>query len=203
MTCRRAALLFIAVALAFCVPSRADEDGSFCTFRGYLAYELRNGITPSEAGHVLKVVRFEPMRGIFTAGEVTLQDFQVHRMTCGQDHVEISGWGNIFKKYTIDIAGQDKLSIVEYTEDPNRRFDSSKDGPGAPKFAYAQTRLTFRACGGFRQTVKSRWAAKTKGRVLPEHHYSRNPSDSNACYGTSIGANFNCSHAPICASNLR
>jgi hypothetical protein len=141
MPCRRAALLFIAVALAFCVPSRADEDGSFCTSRGYLAYELRNGITPSIAAHVLKVVRFEPKRGIFTPGEVTLQDFQVHRMTCGPDRVEISGWGNIYKKYRIDIAAQDKLSVVEYTEDPTRRFDSSKDGPEAPKFAYAQPGL--------------------------------------------------------------
>jgi len=133
-----AVLTFIVVSLAFCGSSRADEDGSFCLYRGYLAYELRSGITPGVAGHVLKVVRFEPKRGIYNAGEVTLQDFQVHRMTCGQDRVEISGWGNIFKKYTIDIAGQEKLKVVDYTESPTRRFDASKDGPEAPKLAYAQ-----------------------------------------------------------------
>src|SRR5438552_7404 len=112
MTCRIAVAMFLAVAFAFCVPSRADSDGSFCASRGYLAYELRNGITPGAAGHVLKVVRFEPKRGIHIAGEITLQDFQVHRMICGQDRVEISGWGNMFKKYTIEITGQDKVHVV-------------------------------------------------------------------------------------------
>src|SRR6266853_186069 len=85
MTCRTTVLTFLAVALAFCSPSRADNDGSFCTSKGYIAYELRNGITPGVAGHVLKVVRFEPQRGTYVAGEVPLQDFQVHRMTCSHD----------------------------------------------------------------------------------------------------------------------
>jgi len=133
-----AVVTFIAVSLAFCGSCRGDDDGSFCQYRGYLAYELRSGITPGVAGHVLKIVRFEPKRGIYNAGEVTLQDFQVHRMTCGQDRVEISGWGKIFKKYIIDIAGQEKPKVVDYTESPTRRFDASKDGPEAPKFAYAQ-----------------------------------------------------------------
>ena len=137
MTCRIAVLTFLSVAVAFCLSSRADEDGSFCTSRGYLAYELRNGITPGVAGHVLKVVRFGPERGIYVADEITLQDFQVHRMDCGQDRVEISGWARVFKKYTIDIAGEEKLRVVDYTEDSTRRFDPSKDGPEAPKFAYA------------------------------------------------------------------
>jgi len=138
MTCRMAVLTLFAMAFAFCLPSRADSDGSFCTSRGYLAYELRNGITPGVSGHVLKVLRFEPKRGIYSAGEVALQDFQVHRMTCGQDRVEISGWGNMFKKYTIDIAGQEKLNVIDYTEDPTRRFDAAKDGPEPLQFGYAQ-----------------------------------------------------------------
>src|SRR5260221_14383382 len=137
LTHRMAVVTFIAVSLAFCGSCRGDDDGSFCQYRGYLAYELRSGITPGVAGHVLKIVRFEPKRGIYNAGEVTLQDFQVHRMTCGQDRVEISGWGKIFKKYIIDIAGQEKRKVVDYTESPTRRFDASKDGPEAPKFAYA------------------------------------------------------------------
>jgi len=131
-------LTFFVMVLALSVPSCADSDGSFCTSRGYIAYELRNGITPGVAGHVLKVVRFEPKRGIYSAGNVTLQDFQVHRMTCGQDRVEISGWGNIFKKCTIDIVGQEKLNVIDYTEDRTRRFDASKDGPEPPQFGYAQ-----------------------------------------------------------------
>src|SRR5439155_19504572 len=102
MTCRTT-LVFLAIAFALSVPSRADEDGSFCTYRGYLAYELRNGITPGVTAHVLKVARFGPERGMYMAGEVTLQDFQVHRMICSQDRVEISGWGNIYRKYIIDV----------------------------------------------------------------------------------------------------
>jgi hypothetical protein len=135
---RLAILTFFTIAFAFCVPSLADSDGSFCISRGYIAYELRNGITPGVPGHVLKVVRFEPKRGIHSAGETTLQDFQVHRMTCGQDRVEISGWGNIFKKYTIDSAEQEKLHIIEYTEDPARQFDASKDEPEPAHLGDAQ-----------------------------------------------------------------
>ena len=137
MTCRTTVLTFLAVALAFCSPSRADNDGSFCTSKGYIAYELRNGITPGVAGHVLKVVRFEPQRGTYVAGEVPLQDFQVHRMTCSQDRVEISGWGSRFKKYTIDIANQQKLKVIDFTEDPTRRFDASKEGPEPSNFGFA------------------------------------------------------------------
>ena len=120
-----------------CSPSRADNDGSFCTSKGYIAYELRNGITPGVAGHVLKVVRFEPQRGTYVAGEVPLQDFQVHRMTCSHDRIEISGWGSIFKKYTIDIANQQKLKVIDFTEDPTRRFDASKEGPEPSNFGFA------------------------------------------------------------------
>jgi len=50
---------------------------------------MRGAITPGVAGHVLRVVRFEPERGIYIAGEVTLEDFQVHRMMCDQDRVTI------------------------------------------------------------------------------------------------------------------
>ncbi|MBZ5574225.1 MAG: hypothetical protein LAO09_20360 [Acidobacteriia bacterium] len=83
-------------------------------------------------------MRFEPQRGIYAAGEVTLQNFQVHHMVCSQDRVEISGWGNIFKKYTIDIAGPEKPKVVDFAEDPTRRFDPAKDGPDPPQFDYAQ-----------------------------------------------------------------
>jgi len=137
---RRIAYLFtlVAVGVAFCVPSRADSDGSFCIAKGYLVYEVREGITAGVTGHVLRVVRFEPQRGIYAAGEVTLQNFQVHHMVCGPDRVEISGWGNMFKKYTIDIARPEKLSILDDAEDPARQFDPSKDGPEPPQFGYAQ-----------------------------------------------------------------
>lgn len=88
-------LTFLVMVLAFSVPSRADSDGYFCASKGYLAYELREGITPGVVGHVLKVVRFDPQRGIRSAGGVTLQDLQVHRMTCGEDRIEIAGFGTV------------------------------------------------------------------------------------------------------------
>jgi hypothetical protein len=42
------AVAFIA-AFVLSVPSRADSDGYFCASKGYLAYELREGITPGES----------------------------------------------------------------------------------------------------------------------------------------------------------
>ena len=57
--------------------------------------------------------------------------------SCSQDRVEISGWGSIFKKYTIDIANQQKLKVIDFTEDPTRRFDASKEGPEPSNFGFA------------------------------------------------------------------
>lgn len=132
------AFLFLAVAFAFSVSSRADSDGHFCASRGYVAYELRNGITPGVAGHVLRVVRFGAKRGSYIAGEVTLQDFQVHSMTCNENQVEISGWGDIFRKCVIDIT-RGNIHVVDHAEDPTRKFDASKDGPEPSQFADAQS----------------------------------------------------------------
>jgi hypothetical protein len=127
----------LAMAFLFCaLPAQADEDGFFCVAKGYLAYELRNGITPGVTGHVLRVVRFDSQRGIYRAGEVGLQDFQVHRMICSEDRVEISGWGKYFKKYVIEIAGPQGLHILDYAEDPTRQFDPSKEGPEPSNLAY-------------------------------------------------------------------
>jgi hypothetical protein len=119
----------LAVVLLLSASCCADEDGFFCTGRGYLAYNLRSGITPDVIGHVLKIVRFESKRGIYFAGQVSLQDFQVHRMVCNQDYIEISGYGNSFKKYTIAISGTPGPQIAEFIEDAVGRFDPSKDGP--------------------------------------------------------------------------
>jgi hypothetical protein len=136
MTGRTAVLTVLSISLAFCGSSRADEDGSFCTSRDYLAYELRNGSTPGVAGHILKVVRFGSKKGIYAAGEIALQDFHVHRMICGKDSIEISGWAATFTKYMIDIA-QDEPKIVDRAEDSTRQFDPAKEGPEAPRFAHA------------------------------------------------------------------
>src|ERR1700720_3365600 len=95
-------LTLLVVLLASATQSRADSDAYFCTSKGYLAYETRKGVTPGAVGHVLKVVRFEPKRGIYLASEVTLLDFEVYHMICSEDRIEISGWRNIFTKYVIE-----------------------------------------------------------------------------------------------------
>jgi len=80
---------------AFSVPSHADSDGYFCSYKGYLAYELREGITPGIVGHVLRVTRFDSQHGIRVAGELILMDLQVHMMACDDRHIEIAGYGTV------------------------------------------------------------------------------------------------------------
>ena len=137
MTGRTAVLTFLSISLAFSVSARADEDGSFCAARDYLAYEVRNGSTPGVSGHVLKVVRFGSKKGIYAAGEIALQDFQVHRMICAKNRIEISGWAATLTKYTIDIS-KERPEIVDHAEDSKRQFDTAKEGPEAPKLASLQ-----------------------------------------------------------------
>lgn len=109
--------------------ARADEDGAFCISKGYLTYQLRGGITPGVDGHVVRVVRFEPKRGIYAAGEVAIEGFQVHGMTCDQDRVSMYGWGMVFQRYVIEIRDPQNVHVVEHSEDAARKFDPAKDGP--------------------------------------------------------------------------
>jgi len=123
-------LTFLAVVLVFSVPSRADSDGYFCASKGYLAYELREGITPGIVGHVLRVVRFGTKRGIYLASEVPLLDFEVYHFICSEDRIEISGWRNVFTKYVIEIPGSGEVRSLGPTEYPGRQWsDAAKDGP--------------------------------------------------------------------------
>jgi hypothetical protein len=124
------ALTLLAVFLASATQSRADSDGYFCTSKGYLAFETRKGITPGAVGHVLRVVRLEPKRGIYVAGEVTLLDFEVYHLICSEDRIEISGWRDVFTKYVIEIVKSGELRSVGPTEYPERQWsDAAKDGP--------------------------------------------------------------------------
>ena len=134
---RHAAFALIAIALVSCIPSRADGDS--CAFKGHLAYDVREGITPGVTGHVLKVVRFEPQMGIHGAGEVGLPEFQVHWMTCTLDRVELSGYGIVsagdapLTKCTVEIASSQKLSVPQCVEDPEGTYDyQTKRGPVPP-----------------------------------------------------------------------
>lgn len=84
-------------------------------------------------GHALRVVRFEPNLGIYVAGAVILQDFQVHDMICSADRVEISGWEQRFKKYVIEISGPEKVHVGAYIEDPTQKFDAAEQGLEPPQ----------------------------------------------------------------------
>lgn len=123
-------LTFLAVVLVFSVPSRADSDVYFCASKGYLAYELGEGITPGVVGHVLRVVRFGTKRGIYIASEVPLLNFVVYHLICSEDRIEISGWRNVFTKYVIEITGSGEVGSLGPTEYPERQWsEAAKDGP--------------------------------------------------------------------------
>jgi hypothetical protein len=116
-------LTCLAVVAVMSVPSRADNDGNFCSFKGYIAYQLRQGITPGIVGHVVRVVRFD-RHGIRAAGEVTLKDLQVHKITCGEDRIEIAGFGTVrhgdppLTRCIIRIGVSEKeIGVPECTDD--------------------------------------------------------------------------------------
>ena len=93
----------LTVFLLLPVAASADSDGYFCIGRGYLAYETR--FTAAEAGHQLHVVRFSTAGGIVAARPVPLEDFQVQRMTCRADAVELVGWNAV---YSVDLSDPER-----------------------------------------------------------------------------------------------
>jgi hypothetical protein len=162
-------LLLITLALVFPAQSRADSDGYFCTSKGYLAYELREGLTPGAVGHVLKVVRFDTDRGIYFAGQVTLQDFQPHGLTCSPNRIEIFGWAKVFTKYAIETTEPENVRIVETTEEPARQFDYHTEGPEPANLGRWSTPgripLVSQDSGHRYELVLTRWSKQTEDGV--------------------------------------
>lgn len=118
------ACAFVFFSVLCSVSAWADSDGYFCASKGYIAYELREGITPGIVGHVLKVVRFDSQNGIRNAGEVSLRDLQVQMMTCGEERIEIAGFGTVrhgdapLTRCVIGIgSSQREISISGCTDD--------------------------------------------------------------------------------------
>jgi hypothetical protein len=131
--------LWVLSLSSFALPAHADSDGCFCVSRGYIAFELRSFHTQGlEGEHVLRVVRFGPGRGIYAAGEVMMEDFQVHKMTCKRDRVEIAGWDKGYVRYTVDVATPDQPRVLEHTQDPERQHESSKEGPAPGELGRSQ-----------------------------------------------------------------
>ncbi|HWZ82799.1 MAG TPA: hypothetical protein VNW47_09250 [Terriglobales bacterium] len=126
------AALLIGIVLVFSVPSHADSDGYFCTGKGYVAFEVREGVTPRVSGHILNLVRFGSDSSIKVTARVTLPDFQVHAMSCAPDSVVISGWDKVFNKCLVEIASPQETGPAECDKDRERRFDYRKEGKEPP-----------------------------------------------------------------------
>jgi hypothetical protein len=89
----RRLLTALALLAVFAQAAQADSDGYFCIGPNYLAVQLRSFNTPGLRGpHVLKIVHFDTARGPRWGGEIVLEDFQPHGMTCTANGVAISGW---------------------------------------------------------------------------------------------------------------
>jgi hypothetical protein len=126
----------------FAPPARADNDGFFCSAKGYVAFELRSSHTQGlKASHVLRVVRFGSKKGIYQAGEVSLSDFQVQHMECTQDHVRISGMSKGYTEYAVDISTPDKLRIEDTVRDAERVPSTPGPAPETLRFSPPKTIL--------------------------------------------------------------
>jgi hypothetical protein len=126
----------------FAPPARADNDGFFCSSKGYLAFELRSFHARGlKANHVLRVVRFGSEKGIYQAGEVSILDFQVHRMECTQERVRISGMNKGYIEYTLDISMPDKLKVVDSVQDAGRLPSTLGPAPETLGFSPPKTIL--------------------------------------------------------------
>jgi hypothetical protein len=123
-------LTSLVVFLAFPTLSRAGDDAFSRTSKGYLAFEMREGVAGGAFRHVLRVVRFQPKRGIYLAGDVTLPEFMVYHFICSADRIEISGWGRVYMKYVIEIAKSGEVRRLGPTEYPGLPWKvAAQDGP--------------------------------------------------------------------------
>ena len=97
--------------------AQADSDGYYCVGRGYLAYELRGGLSTEGSSHILRVVRFGE-GGIVLAGEVPLEDFQPHSMVCRDEQVRIGGFSSRPVEYVIDISAGTGPRVAHVVTNP-------------------------------------------------------------------------------------
>lgn len=83
---RRSLLLLLLVAGTSVQTAYADSDGYFCTGPGYLAAEFRAFSTRGLSGvHVLKIFRFDEALGPRLTGELAVEEFQTHTLTCASE----------------------------------------------------------------------------------------------------------------------
>ena len=110
--------------------AHADSDGYYCVGADYLAVEFRSFSTPGIAGkHVLRIARWGGIRGPEWAGEVVMDDFQPHIMTCGQDEIVIEGAGdrpNGWLTYTIRLDSVRRPEIAARTNELQYDFTTKR-----------------------------------------------------------------------------
>ncbi|HWZ81984.1 MAG TPA: hypothetical protein VNW47_05140 [Terriglobales bacterium] len=106
------------------------QSAYFCTQKGYLAYDTRTEFTPGAEGHVLRLIRFEPERGIFLAGDVELPPlFTLYHVICTQDRVTVTGFLNVVSKYVIDL-GESRPALLSSTTDSGQTWsEAAREGP--------------------------------------------------------------------------
>lgn len=120
------------VILLICLatPVYADSDGYYCAGDGFLAVEFRSFNTPGLAGgHTLKIAKFDDDGGPRWAGEVILEDFQVHLLVCEGSEVRIEGVGapaTGLLSYEVDAFGTPRISAM--ASDPSYIFEP-RPGP--------------------------------------------------------------------------
>src|SRR5215469_12312918 len=123
------AMFLIAVLV---LPAYADSDGSYCVGPGYLAVEFRSFSTSSITGpHVLKILRFDEELGPRWAGEVLVEDFQTHVLTCGTTRIVFEGVGDSRRgllSYVVEFDSSGWPRITSVSNDPSYVF-VPKDGP--------------------------------------------------------------------------
>src|SRR5688500_6603874 len=93
-------LLFSVTALLLLTATagRADSDGYYCLGKGFIAFELSQGLPRR---HLLHVVRVAHGTGITRLPPIPLEDFQVHGMTCRENGIDVQGWTT---RYTVTFA---------------------------------------------------------------------------------------------------
>jgi len=123
----RSVLIGIVLTVAAARPAYADSDGYYCAGSGYLAVEFRSFNGPgTSAPHVLKIVRFDEALGPRWTGEVVVEQFQTHTLTCSADGITFQGAGGLGRglvSYLVQLDRNGAPRILSHTNDPAHSFD--------------------------------------------------------------------------------
>jgi hypothetical protein len=111
---------------------QADSDGYYCVGAGYIAVEFRSFNTRGlRSAHVLKIARFDRGLGPRWSGEISIEDFQTHSLSCGFDTIVIEGAGERGRglvSYVLKMTG-DQIEIASHRSDPTYAFTSFPQAP--------------------------------------------------------------------------